>query len=105
MRRERTTGLLRVALVLVLLAMAVPAVADEHAYASELPEQPAPSVYAQAVDIAVVRPLFLVPIVVSGVGCAMGLPVAWFFDSPVQTERICWRDPVAYTFKRPLGRF
>ena len=67
--------------------------------------EPAPSLYAKAVDLTLVRPLGLVPIVVSGVGCAMGLPVAWFFQSPVNVDRICWRDPVDYTFTRPLGRF
>ena len=67
--------------------------------------EPAPSLYAKAVDLTLVRPLGLVPIVVSGVGCAMGLPVAWFFQSPVDVDRICWRDPVDYTFTRPLGEF
>lgn len=103
MHRRPVTRLLAGALGLALLGATPPAGAEDDAY--EPSGEPTPSIYAKAVDITLVRPLGLVPIVVSGVGCAMGLPVAWFFQSPVEVERICWRDPVDYTFTRPLGRF
>jgi hypothetical protein len=97
------TRLLTGVLALALLGVASSAGAEDDAY--EPRGEPAPSFYAKAVDLTLVRPLGLVPIVVSGVGCAMGLPVAWFFQSPVDVDRICWRDPVEYTFTRPLGEF
>jgi len=103
MHKRLVTRLLAGALGLALLAAAPSAGAEDDGY--EPRGEPTPSLYAKAVDITLVRPLGLVPIVVSGVGCAMGLPVAWFFQSPVEVERICWRDPVDYTFTRPLGRF
>lgn len=103
MRRRLVTTLRTSVLTLALLGLASAAGAEDDAY--EPAGEPSASLYAKAVDLTLVRPLGLVPIVVSGVGCAMGLPVAWFFQSPVDVERICWRDPVEYTFKRPLGEF
>ena len=105
MKSRSTLGLVASGLALAILVAAGPVSAEGHQAAYESSEQAPPSVYSQAVDLALVRPLFLVPIVVSGVGCAMGLPLTLFLEEPVEVERICWRAPVNYTFTRPLGRF
>ena len=101
--RRLTTRLAAGALCLLLLAAAHSAAANDEVF--EVSERGEPSLYEKAFDATLARPLGLVPIVVSGVGCVMGLPITLFMDDPVEYERICWRDPFDYTFSRPLGEF
>ena len=65
----------------------------------------APKLYKQLFDAVIVRPLGLVPIAVAPVGCLVGLPVALVMQSPVDVREVCFEDPIAYTFRRPLGNF
>ena len=65
-----------------------------------------PSIYDMAVDLVVVRPLGLVPILVAPVGCLLGLPVAFAFETPgIEPLEICIEEPVGFSFTRPLGAF
>ena len=82
-----------------LVALAAPGTSAEE------PSGSSATLYEKAVDLVVVRPLGLVPILVAPVGCLLGLPVAWVMQSPVDPLEICLEDPVAYTFQRPLGEF
>ena len=81
----------------VLLAASLPARADG--------PEPTPSLYARAVDLLLVRPFGLVPIAYSAAMLPFAYPMAWLGDVDVDPFEICVKEPVAYTFQRPLGDF
>ncbi len=93
---------IRLAALGIVLALGSASVARAEGPYGERPA-PAPNLYERIVDLVLVRPLALVPLVVAPVGCAVGLPVAWVMRSPVEEVDLCVTGPVRHVFGRPLG--
>ena len=66
-------------------------------------QRPEPTWYEKLVDAVLIRPGGLAPTIAAAAGCALGLPVARFFGSPVDMRQVCLEDPLEFTFTRPLG--
>ena len=56
-----------------------------------------------AFDLVLLRPLGLVQTVVSGAMFVPTLPIAAALGRTDELVEICWSQPVAQTFRRPLG--
>jgi len=57
----------------------------------------------RAYDVVVLRPLGLVQVVVGAVFFVPAFPIAALFGAGDDAFRICIEQPVARTFRRPLG--
>ncbi len=75
----------------------------------EYAERSSPGVWNQIVDVAIVRPLGLAPILMAPAACSAWLvlsaPVSWLRGESIPAVQICFVDPVEYTFRRPLDEF
>jgi hypothetical protein len=59
--------------------------------------------HEQAADLAIVRPLGILPIVTGALVFVVAYPVALATGSSIDVVEICLEDPIRHTFRRPIG--
>jgi hypothetical protein len=97
---------MRIALALALLLLSSPALSAGPADSGDDLERLArpPGIARSAYDLAVLRPLSFLQVVVSAAVFVPSYPVALLVGGEEDVWRACVAEPVERTFRRPLGR-
>lgn len=98
--------MIRIVLALSILLLASPAAAVDPSASGDDLERVSrpPGIGRSAYDLAVLRPLGFVQVVLGAAVLVPAYPVALLVDGEDDVWRACIAEPVERTFRRPIGR-